>query len=429
MKYTKKKLASSIMAAVMASTMFTACDKADKKKNRKETETTTVETYKLPNLTRKAVKVDDEINSRSVNGYTNFSIELLKNSYEGTNTMISPLSVVGALGMTMNGADNNTLVQMEEMFGMSLEEVNTLMYLYNDVYSSDEICQANKIFLNSLNEYELKEEFRQNIIDYYNSDIQVGLFGPEIINDINEFVYENTNHRIETIIEDLNPDAELVLVNALTFDAEWETKFESDRVHDRDFLLDDGSTITVSMMYNEEYGSYFAGDNEKGFIKKYEGGKYAYVAFRPDDGISMEEYLSTMTADEVYDLINSAYDKVNIGLPSYESDYGTSLAPALKKMGMTDAFIDTAADFTKMVSKGDADVELVIDDVIHKSYIKVDTEGTQAAAATAVIMKDAACCEPEEIKYVTLDRSFVYMIIDCDTNMPVFTGVYNGVEM
>ncbi|MCQ2529388.1 MAG: serpin family protein [Saccharofermentans sp.] len=432
MKNSTKRFATAIMTALMATSMMTGCDKDTKRKNKKDSEETTVSAnmQELPEIKRNPVKASNEVDNYRLAGYTNFSIELLKNSYEGNNTMVSPLSVMAALGMTMNGADAETLAQMEEMMGMSLDEVNELMYIYNEMYCGEEIKQANSIFLNSKNNYTIQQDFRQSIVDYYNSDIQVGLFDDSMVKYINEFVDTNTNHRIDSIINKLDPDRdEMVLVNALTFDAKWGSPFEGDAIHDREFTMENGETFTVSMMFDEIYGGYLCGDNEEGFIKRYEDGNYAFVALLPEEGMTMADYLATLDADEINAMLLQGGDgDVCLGLPAFETNYENTLVPALKNMGMVDAF-GRDANFTKMLTKADGeDAELYVSDVIHKTYIKVDSEGTEAAAATAVVMVDKATAVEVDTHFVTLDRPFVYMIVDCNTNMPVFIGAYNGLE-
>lgn len=438
MKSFNKKAVCTAMAIVMTAGMFAGCakDEKNKKKNRSSEETTIITKRNDPELTpikRQPVEVDVDpiINNPRIDSYTEFSLELLRNEYDGKNTMISPLSIMGALGMTMNGANGDTLAEMEEMFGLSLGDVNNIMYNINENYLGDEVTQANSIFLNSQKGYELQDDFRQSIVDYYNSDIQIGEFNDDMVDRINDFVGVNTNYRIKEIITELQPDDQMVLVNALSFDGEWETPFESDCTRDKDFTLENGETITVSMMYDSGTGMFIGGDNEMGYVKAYDG-NYAFVALLPDEGLSMDEYLSTLTSEEVMGYIRGGgnqYGNYVFALPVFESNYEASLKDSLCTMGMESAF-SGSADFTNMCTVDGKIPDLCISDVVHKSYISVNEEGTEAAAATAVVMVDA-CCEVEEptvINYIILDRPFVYMIVNTATDMPVFAGVYSGVE-
>lgn len=425
-----KKSVVLLMTLVMAMSSFTGCKGDDGHKKDRDGDSHKNQTQEKDEepLERNPVEVDENVFDNSVLGYTNFSVELLQNTYMDKNIMVSPLSVMGALGMTMNGASGNTLAQMESVFGMSLSDVNGLMYLYNENYLGEQLSQANAVYVNNADDYELQVPFRQSVMDYYGADIETGAFDDSMVDRINEFVSDNTNGRIPSIIDRLNPDDRMVLVNAVNFDATWRNTFETDDIYDREFYLDNGDEITVSMMYEEGYNNYICGDNETGFIKYYVG-DYAFIALLPEEGMCMDEYLATLSGAELNEFIcNGGSGNANIGLPAFESEYSDSIVEELSSMGMGDAFTGSA-DFSNMLTNGDGAAELYISDVIHKTYIKVDSEGTQAAAATAVIMTDGCSAITEEPIYVILNRPFVYAIVNTETNMPVFMGVYNGQEM
>ena len=163
--------------------------------------------------------------------------------------------------------------------------------------------------------------------------------------------------------------------------------------------------------------TYVENERAKGFVKRYKGGKYAFMAVLPNDN-NISSYVSSMAKDEIAKLYEGKKRAdVITKLPSFTYDYDCELSKTLSNMGMSDAFGNP--DFTNMFEKGNA----AISRVIHKTHIELDAKGTKAAAATVVTMKEAAIAiEPDETKQVILDRPFVYAIMDTETGLPVFMG-------
>ena len=154
--------------------------------------------------------------------------------------------------------------------------------------------------------------------------------------------------------------------------------------------------------------------------------KYAFAALLPNEGVSVADYISTLTGDGLSALLSIPEDvQVNAAIPKFESEYDAEMSGILVGMGMTDAFDPTAADFSGI---GDSvDGNIYISRVLHKTYIAV--EGTKAGASTAVEMKsEGSAIEPKDYKTVYLDRPFLYMLIDCNTNTPIFIGTMMDIE-
>ena len=163
-------------------------------------------------------------------------------------------------------------------------------------------------------------------------------------------------------------------------------------------------------------------DNATGFIKHYKG-RYAFVALLPNEGISVNDYISHLTGEKIQSILkNESYKTVYTSLPKFETKFEFSLVDILQSMGITDAFNPNIADFSKI---GDA-YHLHISDAFQKTFISVGELGTKAGAVTVIEMAPEAAPEPMEIKYVYLNRPFVYMLIDTETNTPFFIGAYNS---
>ncbi|MBR7084788.1 MAG: proteinase inhibitor I4 serpin, partial [Oscillospiraceae bacterium] len=185
-----------------------------------------------------------------------------------------------------------------------------------------------------------------------------------------------------------------------------------------------GTVQKVQMMYSNNEYYYLEDAHATGFYKYYRGGDYAFAALLPEEGLSVDDYISGLTAESLQEtLSNPVSIETHTVLPKFSYDYEITLNEALKEMGMPEAFTG-AANFSKMTVSDD----LYIGRVFHKTHIDVDEEGTKAAAVTVVEMNDGCAMKEPEYKTVTLDRPFVYMIVDRKTNLPVFMGAIKTLE-
>ena len=409
MKKSKKVLCVSLAILILAAVgVFLTI------KNTKSSATDFMEGVEAGKITEKA--------DRSEYGpvFTDFSVRLFKECYKkGSNQLISPVSVISALGMTANGAKGETLLQMEEVFGVDIETLNKYIYSFINSLAQGEkykLSMANSIWVRDTLK-NVHKEFLQTNADYYDASIYKCAFNDKALNDINSWVKDNTEGLIPKILENINPDAVMYLINALCFDAEWEEIYLEESVSDCTFTLEDGTEKNVSFMGSAEY-SYIEDENATGFIKYYLGRKYAFVALLPNEEVSIEDYVATMDGMQIRKmLLFPVKTKVYTKTPKFSSEYSLEMSEILKNMGMQDAFKVTA-DFTGMASP--LDDPLYINNVLHKTFIQVDEKGTKAGAATLVEMNANAL--PIEPKTVYLDRPFVYMLIDCESNIPFFIG-------
>ena len=361
---------------------------------------------------------------------TDFAIRLFKASEEsGKNTLISPLSVLCALAMTANGAEEETLAQMEEVLGMTTEELNLYLYSYmknlpqGDKYK---LSLANSIWFTEDERFTVNQDFLQTNADYYGADIYKAPFDKQTLKDINNWVKQNTDEMIPEILDQIPSEAIMYLVNALAFEAEWSEIYEKHQVKDGEFTKEDGTKQDVKFMYGSE-GTYFEDEKATGFMKRYVGGKYAFVALLPDEGVTVSEYIASLDGESLNALLaNPQYATVHTSIPKFETEYKVEMSEILKSMGMTEAFDMYNADFEGLGTSTGGNI--YISRVLHKTFISVGEKGTKAGAATIVEMKDGAAAEPTEPKEVYLDRPFVYMLVDCENNIPFFIGTMMDVN-
>ncbi len=361
---------------------------------------------------------------------SDFGVRLFKESFTADkNTLISPLSVLSALAMSANGADNDTLAQMESVLGAEAETLNAYVKSYTDALVSGEkykLSLANSIWFTDDERFTVNEEFLQTNADYYRADIYKAPFNKKTCNDINTWVKEKTDGMIKEVLDEIPADAIMYLINALAFEAEWMEIYEHHQVRDATFTAIDSTKRTVDMMYSDE-SRYLEDERATGFIKFYSGGKYAFAALLPNRGISLEDYVAGLDGEALREMLSEpTYCAVKAGLPKFEFEYDTEMSAVLSNMGMPDAFDYQNADFTHLGVSTHGNI--FISRVIHKTYISVGERGTKAGAVTVIETKDAAAAEVIEPKQVTLDRPFLFMLIDTETNLPFFIGTVTDID-
>ena len=356
-----------------------------------------------------------------------FSLELFKMNLLCQNTLISPVSVLSALGMTANGARENTLAEMEAVFGLPREKINQLMNLYmRNLPDEDKlkVSMANSIWFREDGRIEVEKEFLQTNANYYDAGIYRSPFDESTLKAINDWVEKETDGMIVDILDQIPDEAVMYLINALSFDAEWQNIYNENSIREDIFTADDGTIQRADMMYSEEH-LYIEDDGAKGFIKDYAGGKYAFVAMLPPEDLHLSAYIAGLTGEKLQSLIKNAQTiEVNTMMPKFTTEYSVEMSDILKSMGMVDAFDEYEADLKDL---GTAEGNLYISRVIHKTKIEVDEKGTKAGAATVVEVSEESAAI-EDPKTVYLDRPFLYLIVDKESNLPLFMGTTLFVE-
>ncbi|MBQ7773643.1 MAG: serpin family protein, partial [Bacteroidales bacterium] len=273
---------------------------------------------------------------------TDFGIRLFQSTMkEGESTLLSPLSVLCALSMTANGAEGETLRQMEEVLGLPREELNSYMYTYMSRLPQGEkykLSMANSIWFADKNTFRVNQEFLQTNADYYGADIYKCNFDNSTVGEINQWVKQKTDNMIPAILDEMDEEAVMVLINALAFEAQWQSVYNEHQVREREFTLEDGTIQNTELMYSEEY-FYLEDAQATGFMKYYVDEKYAFVALLPNEGVSVAEYVNSLTGEHVQELLqNTQGTKVEAAIPKFETEYNVELREVLSEMGMQEAF-------------------------------------------------------------------------------------------
>lgn len=355
----------------------------------------------------------------------NFAVNLFQNTAKaGENTLLSPLSVMSALAMTANGADGETLAQMEAVMGMDVSELTSTLHNYMSS-QTDQLKLANSIWFNDSSVLTVREEFLQTNANHFRADLFEAPMNDRTLQAINTWVKEKTDGMIPEILDQIPIDVMMYLVNALAFEAEWPEVYLETSVTESIFTKEDGTEQAVELMHSSEY-QYIEDELATGFIKPYKDGGYAFVALLPREGVTVSEYVESLSGDHLLEMLRNPVDtKVFAAIPKFETEYSTDMAEVLKAMGMTDAFDPDRADFSRIGSCEAGN--LSIGRVLHKTAITVAEQGTKAGAATVVEIRCGSAFTPDP-KEVTLDRPFVYMLIDCRQNIPFFIGTMTDME-
>jgi len=377
-----------------------------------------------------------------VSGNTAFALDLLgaltgrQAPASNENLVISPHSISLALAMTYAGARRLTAEEMVDVLHFDLPPdllhpaFNSLAQAIaarsRDFPAQHEEEEDAQVALNVVNQLWAQRSyaFLPQFLDLLASEYGAGLRLVDFIKDheaarraVNEWVAEVTKNRIKNILSAGSVDdmTRLVLTNAVYLKAPWDTPFEKQLTADGDFHLSTGSTVTVPFMHQSELLGYAEGEGWQAVELPYKGRELSMVVFLPET-TELGAFISTFDADRLEQMLSALTpETVSLSLPTFETRSELSLSDTLNAMGMRLAFSGDA-DFGGMT----AEPGLLIDSIVHNGFISVDEKGTEAAAATAVVMR--ATSAPMEVKEFTADRPFVWMIRDVETGALLFLG-------
>ena len=359
-----------------------------------------------------------ETDCRTAAVAADFSITLLRNAAKpDKTTLLSPYSVLLALGMTANGANSATLQEMEQALGAKTDDLNHWLAACR-LAEDGKVVSANSLWTRQ--ELEVRKEFRKTIRKQYDAELHEGEFSMEAVND---WVRKNTKGRIEKILEQDDPMSQACLVNALTFDAEWPVAYTPESVYDGTFFTSDGSRQVVPFLHSVEE-SYFELAGAEGFVRPYAGERYVFAGLLPAEGTTPEELLQALDGEALLNALGEPQtEEVHVAIPKLiAATDRMQLKEPLRAMGMELAFTD-AADFSRLAEK-----PLKIDSVQHKVWLQLDEQGTQAAAVTSLPIMETTAVETEPPKYVELTRPYLCVIFDHETQSIVFLGIVNQIS-
>lgn len=348
------------------------------------------------------------------------------------NLFYSPSSILVALAMTHLGARGNTAKQMSKSF--HLEEIpekqlneefqKFLQSLNQSNARGNEIAMANRLFVQM--GFEVSKQFQEESEKFFNAeaalvDYQKNSKGAR--EEVNKWVEEKTKNKIKDLIPEgmFGPDTRLTLVNAIYFKGSWMSQFDPNATQTGPFQLTSSQSIEVPMMYQSKKFKYFENQDLKCKMLElpYAGEKMSMIILLPDEveGLSkLEESLSYSKLDDsIGHLRKAREEEVEVTLPKFKLSEKFSLKEVLSKMGASDLFNPSKADLTGINKDG----QLFVSEVVHKAFVDVNEEGTEAAAATAVGI--ALMCMPMNPIFFA-DHPFLFLIRHNESGVILFLG-------
>ncbi|MDQ2086592.1 serpin family protein [Herbivorax sp. ANBcel31] len=371
----------------------------------------------------------NQITTDVVDSNSDFAFDIFKKLNEDDseeNVFISPLSISTALSMTMQGAGSTTLEGMKEALkydGKDIKDINEtyknlLLYL-NHVDKKIDLDINNSIWIREGED--IKENFQKINKDIFNAYItQLDFSKDDAADKINGWIADSTNDKIKKMIDPpIDPNIVMYLINAIYFKGEWANQFEKDDTFNAEFNTGFGTKKEIDMMSKKSEVEYGQRDDYQAVRLPYGNGNTSMYCILPSENISINEFIQDLNKDKWKDIRESISKKedVIVNIPRFKMEYGIkNLNDTLISMGMEEAF-SGGADFSGM-REG-----LFIDEVLHKAVIEVNEEGSEAAGATVVVMRESAMAEP--ISFIA-DRPFVFLITDDTTGTILFMGkLYN----
>lgn len=375
-------------------------------------------------------------------GLNQFAVDLYRElgKTEPKNIFFSPYSISLALTMAYAGADGETAREMDSVFHYPAA-LNDLHAVFNSLDQSLYVVpeyiegEDSGFTLNIANaiwgqaDYPFLDSYLDVLAKNYGAGLRAVDFKHQteaVRKEINDWVEEETQDKIQDLLppDSLNPDTRLVLTNAIYFNATWQNEFLKELTNTQDFYTMDGEAISVEMMHQQDRFRYVNNERVQMVEMPYVNARYSMVLVMPkaEDLLTYQQNLENQSLSA--DLENLSNGEVILSMPKFEFENDFSVAEALRTLGMPSAFSPGEANFSRM-SEAQTD-PLVISDVIHKAFVAVDEEGTEAAAATAVIMGVTSVMEEEPPVPLIFDHPFLFLIRDQQTGIYLFMGNYFG---
>jgi serpin B len=377
--------------------------------------------------------ITDEQLADLVTGNTDFALDVLRAiAAEGDNTILSPFSIAAALTMTYAGARGVTAEQMGDVLHLGLldstvhEARNELALRIGNTPAPGPDDERQPLQVNIANSlwaqqgFAFESDFLETLAAAYDAGVRLVDYvadADQAREAINDWVADETKDRIVDLLPpgSITRDTRLVLTNAIWFKANWAVPFSPQATTEAGFRLIDGSTVTVPMMHGGGRMAYTNGDGYQAARLSY-AGDASMLLIAPAEG-RFDKILALLDG-EFLALIDESLGThaVDLTMPSFEFETQLSLRSILTELGMAEAFIPSLANFSGISTQRD---DLYIQDVVHKAFISVDEEGTEAAAATASLFGITSAPPPATL---TLDNPFIFLIRHDSTGEILFAG-------
>lgn len=363
-----------------------------------------------------------------------FSFEIFKSVVNGDedneNTFISPLSISVALGMTLNGAREETFTEMKETLGfrnIDLDEINegydSLIELLTNLDPQVKLKIANSVW--SKQGFSVEEDFTNRLKEHFDAETaELDFSDPESVDIINGWVEENTEGLIDEIIESIPAHMVMYLINAVYFKGDWINEFDEEETYESPFYLENGEQLEIDMMNQKKaFAGYFS-DEVKMIDLPYGDSLFSMTIIMPEDKEkAIDEFVAEQFTQDNFNtwIENISVEETQLRLPKFEMEYEITLNEVLKSMGMERAFREGMADFRGINPAGN----LFISEAKHKTFITVDETGTEAAGVTSI---GIGVTSAPQIPTMIVNRPFIFVIRENNSGTILFMGKMKNPE-
>lgn len=352
-----------------------------------------------------------------------FAFELLRKTIannDDENVFLSPMSVSIALGMALNGAENETETQIASVLqlrDMTYAEINEYYKIMQSnlpgVDPKVKLSIANAVWYDKL--FNVKQSFLDVNAENFDAYIKMLDFqSPAALDTINSWCSRKTNKLIPTILDEIPAEAVMYLTNAIYFKGLWSKKFDKKNTREAEFRNQSNQNVSVNMMSLKDTFMYYEDETAQYLSMPYGGKAFSMTVMLPVEGKSTDSLLVGFDATKWQNIQTGMTGReVQVFMPRLKVENKFKLKETLEDMGMPVAFTPMA-NFS-----GISDTPVMISDVIHKTYVTVDEEGTEAAAVTAVQFEYTSI---PEYKLFNVNRPFVFIISEKSTGVILFAG-------
>lgn len=368
-----------------------------------------------------------------VESNNSFTFDVMRNinkddiSKDGTNMFVSPFSIYDALAMAYDGAAKKTAKEMRSVMKFKKDQTeshNEFVKLLNEYKKDNSVFTITNAAVAQKN-YNFLDSYMKCLKDFDATISQADFSKPEeradAVKKINDWVSKNTNKKITDLLSnnDIDELTRLILLNAIYFNANWSTEFKGEKTRQMTFYGKNSVEYVTDFMNGTQNVALSQSDDAKMMKIDYEKEKASMFIIMPKENVDIDKYISELDEQKFASLEKSMQTfKADVSMPKFKIESRFEMKKVLMEMGIKAAFTKSA-DFSKMNGKSN----LLIDEVIHKSFIEVSEKGTEAAAATAVVVREKSMVMKDNPK-VVINRPFVFVIRENKNNAILFIGKY-----
>lgn len=407
------------VSALIALTLFSGCEKEEVKEEKN------IEAENL--LERVDTKESDKeitLPTTFIEANTNFSIDLFKNLASEENALFSPIPIYSSLALIANGAEDKAADEIMDALNvkdLNNEEINNyyheLMKSLESEKESVELNLSNSIWYD--NDFKANEAYLEKNKTYYNTDsFRIDFADKDTPDLMNDWVNNQSNEKIEEIVDEIDCEALMYLFSTIYFDAKWATPFKASDSYPGEFYLGD-ETVEIEKMTGRFDLERISTADEEGVILPYKGKQYSFFALMPNEETEIREYIDRLNQEKMNEMSQAIEkEEIELHLPKFEVSNEEILNDSLKEMGILKIFDSDSNPLNKM---GSTEGNLFVNNIFQKSYLTVDEEGTEAGSAVASEIETTSL--PMKLKAIDFNRPFLYGIIDEKNHLPVFLGI------